>query len=333
MHLVTGTPRVDIEDKWFKWPMLVFSDETLRLYETGAFHKGKPGQVLLDLDLTQVEALVLPDDSTKPIRVLLNGEVVEFRVVSKLDIQEIGDGLARHLPQTPTADASDRSLSPALARGTGWQDAPDLPTAMAYFDGSAWHPGRISKEALSVPAIVAAPSPECHFEGGEPVFLTFDVTAGLAIVAADAHKKLEKWTWLAPRAFLKLEDLESIEVSVAGKRVSQGGAPGHVAGMATFGLSYDATTKGHEQTFLSANFRDGFALTFFTEVGHATVLEGQLAAFRNAIQRSRATPPVDQENSASGDPAQKIRSLASLRDDELITEDEFQAKKRQILGL
>jgi hypothetical protein len=42
---------------------------------------------------------------------------------------------------------------------------------------------------------------------------------------------------------------------------------------------------------------------------------------------SATTPP------AAASPADQLRELASLRDDGIITEEEFEAKKKQLLGL
>jgi hypothetical protein len=60
--------------------------------------------------------------------------------------------------------------------------------------------------------------------------------------------------------------------------------------------------------------------------GDATVSAlRQLVADRHRVGASRSAPPVED--------ADQIRRFAALRDDGILTEDEFQAKKRAILGL
>ena len=58
--------------------------------------------------------------------------------------------------------------------------------------------------------------------------------------------------------------------------------------------------------------------------------------FKDAVMRL-VLQPTPQASSSSdrstSDPADQIRRLAELRDDGLITAEEFEAKKRQILGL
>jgi hypothetical protein len=59
-----------------------------------------------------------------------------------------------------------------------------------------------------------------------------------------------------------------------------------------------------------------------------TAIRDQLAASARP-----ADPTADVDYTASGDVSNDIRAVAVLRDDGLITEEEYQQKKRQLLGL
>lgn len=219
----------------------------------------------------------------------------------------------------------------------GWQITGESPRKLAYYDGESWAPFRIAVDALTTPAILAAPYPDLGYDSGDPVHLVFDIEAGVFVVGAIPKKRLQNWQWDAPHHHWPLTDIVEVEVDVAGRRVSQGGLAGHVAGMATLGWSYLATTKGHDQTWLSIALAGGLAPTFLTEAAHARVLEGQLSPFRAAVRRTRIPPPPPPTAPPTpGEPvdaADQIRALAVLRDEGLLTEEEFQAKKRRILGL
>jgi hypothetical protein len=58
----------------------------------------------------------------------------------------------------------------------------------------------------------------------------------------------------------------------------------------------------------------------------AQYAEQQGAAYEQGAQEAAAAPAED-------DAAQQIRELAALKDQGLLTEDEFAAKKKQILGI
>ncbi|HET8930302.1 MAG TPA: SHOCT domain-containing protein [Acidimicrobiales bacterium] len=63
----------------------------------------------------------------------------------------------------------------------------------------------------------------------------------------------------------------------------------------------------------------------------AGISEAMIAAARRAVPE--APIPAIANLIAADDPAARIEQLAGLRDRDLITEQEFEAKKRQILGL
>lgn len=64
--------------------------------------------------------------------------------------------------------------------------------------------------------------------------------------------------------------------------------------------------------------------------------EATVATLRQLIADHHRLPPrasASTTSAAVDDPADQIRKFAALRDDGLISEDEFQAKKRELLGL
>lgn len=72
--------------------------------------------------------------------------------------------------------------------------------------------------------------------------------------------------------------------------------------------------------------------------GTATAVAGRVAGAQEArAHRSVPTPPAPPPPAASGaltdDVVQQLRSLGELRDAGILTEEEFAAKKAQILGI
>ncbi|MBW4061458.1 SHOCT domain-containing protein [Candidatus Saccharibacteria bacterium] len=71
--------------------------------------------------------------------------------------------------------------------------------------------------------------------------------------------------------------------------------------------------------------------------GTATAVAGNVASRQQQSQPQAAPAPAPQEQPAAApvaaDPYAEIEKLGSLKDQGYLTEDEFQAKKRQILGL
>ena len=61
--------------------------------------------------------------------------------------------------------------------------------------------------------------------------------------------------------------------------------------------------------------------------------QAEFEAVREHVENYIAARSGAPSAPAEGDPAEQIRKLAQLRDEGLVTEDEFQAKKTQLLGL
>lgn len=78
-------------------------------------------------------------------------------------------------------------------------------------------------------------------------------------------------------------------------------------------------------------------------IARTAVISGTATAVSNNVSRRQAqrwandqpeqAPETQQPVHATGDPYEEIAKLSQLKDQGIITQDEFDAKKRQLLGL
>jgi Short C-terminal domain len=103
-------------------------------------------------------------------------------------------------------------------------------------------------------------------------------------------------------------------------------APGKALAIGVFGLTKKRgevyiTVEGHKfHSFGTVTFRNEKAARKF-------------AAKVNSTARAMPQPQTDAGVGPVSDVSDEIRKLAGLRDENLITEEEFEAKKKQLLGL
>jgi hypothetical protein len=108
-------------------------------------------------------------------------------------------------------------------------------------------------------------------------------------------------------------------------------------------FAYGLLTNSAYQT--GAGHREG-SITLVTPGGATTVtdlhtdetnrlgpgIRNQMAAAHNTRSQTDAGPPATSASTPTEDPADQLRKLKQLRDDDLITEEEFQAKRTDIMN-
>jgi len=67
--------------------------------------------------------------------------------------------------------------------------------------------------------------------------------------------------------------------------------------------------------------------------GTATAVSGRVARRQQSRYASQDAPQVEQQEGGGGDYTQQLQELAQLKEQGILTEEEFQAKKKQILGI
>jgi Short C-terminal domain len=107
-------------------------------------------------------------------------------------------------------------------------------------------------------------------------------------------------------------------------------APGKALALGIFGLtkkrgSIYITVEGH-------NFHSFGTITFRNEKG-ARKFAAKVNSVARGLPSAEAPPEPAAAAVETADVAEEIRKLGALRDDELITPEEFEAKKKQLLGL
>ncbi len=97
--------------------------------------------------------------------------------------------------------------------------------------------------------------------------------------------------------------------------------------LGAFALGFRKTERGGP--YLTIDTVDGPQVFELQGGSHAKKLEAQLARFHQELHGADSEPPPAP---AGEDPIAKIRELGELRDAGLITDDEFEAKKAELLG-
>jgi len=103
-------------------------------------------------------------------------------------------------------------------------------------------------------------------------------------------------------------------------------APGKLLALGVLGA-----TKKRGEIYLTVegqNFHSFGTVTFRNEKGAR-----KFAAKVNSVARQLAVAPEGEGGEEGADVTEQIRKLAGLRDDGLITTEEFDAKKKQLLGI
>lgn len=107
-------------------------------------------------------------------------------------------------------------------------------------------------------------------------------------------------------------------------------APGKLLALGVLGA-----TKKRGEIYLTVegnSFHSFGTVTFRNEKG-ARKFAAKVNSVARQLAPSQEISPEPASGGERGDVADQIRKLAALRDDELITAEEFEAKKKQLLGI